>query len=158
MKKLFRLNNKFLCFLLIAVLVTLCTYAVFVQGGQNLFLKQSCVLTIQQSGQCIALEKATTDKQHVQGLSGRKFMADTQGMLFVFDKPAKPCFWMKDMHFGLDMIWLDANKKVVQIDNAVAPESYPNKFCPNKPAQYVIEVNDGIAEQAGLWVGQTLKL
>ncbi len=149
---------KPVCGLLIVSLLAWCLYFTLAYEGQAPLTSRPCVLKLQSSAQCISLETVASDEQRVQGLSGRKSMIDTQGMLFVFDKPIKSCFWMKDMNFGLDIIWLDHDKKIVQIDRGVTPESYPKNFCPGHAAQFVIEVNDGIANQAGLSVGQTLKL
>jgi uncharacterized membrane protein (UPF0127 family) len=52
---------------------------------------------------------------------------------------------MKDMKFALDMIWLDESKKVVTVKANVTPDTYPGSFCPDGPAQFVIEVPAGTA-------------
>ncbi len=108
--------------------------------------------------QCVALEIADSPKEREHGLSDRRSLADTAGLLFVFDRAGKQCFWMKDMRFSIDMIWLDGDKKILKIERGVSPATYPQTFCPPQPAQYVIEVNDGVADRAGLAVGQRLKL
>jgi uncharacterized membrane protein (UPF0127 family) len=103
-----------------------------------------------------SLEVAGTPlSQHV-GLGGRVSMAQDQGMLFVFDAPDAACFWMKNMHFSLDMIWLDANKRVVHIEQNVSPETFPALFCPDKPAKYVIELKAGEAKRSHVVLGQKL--
>jgi hypothetical protein len=101
---------------------------------------------------------AATDAKRQQGLSNRTEMASDRGMLFVYDKPGSACLWMKDMRFSLDMIWLDVNKKVVHVEQNVTPESYPNQFCSDKPAKYIVELNSGEVARAGVRVGQTLHL
>lgn len=103
-----------------------------------------------------ALEEATTPAQQRQGLSGRMAMGRDQGMLFVFNNEGRPCFWMKDMQFPLDIIWVNTKHKVVHIRKNVSPETYPEAFCPDKPAKYVIELNAGEATKAGIRQGQTL--
>lgn len=105
---------------------------------------------------CVVLEKAESEASRVQGLSGRKNMAPTQGMLFVFDQSAKQCMWMKDMHLNIDIIWLDEDKKIVEIKKNIAPETYPETFCAD--GKYVIEVLAGTADNAGLRPGQYLSL
>lgn len=99
----------------------------------------------------IVVEVVDTAELQQLGLSGRQDLGDNSGMLFVFDDSSiERCFWMKDMNFAIDMVWLDSDKKVVHIENDVAPETYPNSFCPDQPAKYVLEVNAGRAEQLGI--------
>ncbi|HSX17424.1 MAG TPA: DUF192 domain-containing protein [Patescibacteria group bacterium] len=94
------------------------------------------------------LKVASTDAARSKGLGGTASLAVNQGMLFVFPNPSQQCFWMQDMHFPLDIVWLDANKTVVHIAEQVPPESYPNTFCPGQSATYVIELNAGeVAKQ-----------
>jgi len=98
-------------------------------------------------------ERAVTQQQQEKGLSYRQSLSKNQAMLFIFDKPDVECFWMKDMNFPLDMIWLNADKQVVHIEHDVQPSSYPNSFCPDTPAKYVIEVNAGTTTSVGLKTG-----
>lgn len=104
------------------------------------------------------LQTATTEAQHEQGLSGRSSLAPDEGMIFIYDQPAKRCFWMRDMQFPIDMIWLDANRRVTSIAPDAKPESYPSAFCSEIPAQYVIELPAGEAARTNIAVGQTLQL
>lgn len=101
----------------------------------------------------VASDEATMQK----GLSGRKTMASDHGMLFVFAKTGNHCFWMKDMNFPIDIIWLDDDKSIVYIETDVSPSTYPSSFCPGKPARYVIELLAGEAVSTGMSLGQKLK-
>lgn len=101
---------------------------------------------------------ANTDAGRERGLGGRASMPSDRGMIFVFDEAGTECFWMKDMQFSLDMIWLDNSKTITQIDADVAPDTYPQQFCGDKNTRYVIELNAGEAKRAGLHVGKTLSL
>jgi uncharacterized membrane protein (UPF0127 family) len=103
------------------------------------------------------LEVATTTAAQEKGLGDRASLPTNQGMLFSFSNEAVRCFWMKDTHFPLDMIWLNSNKQVLHIESNVSPSTYPETFCPNEPAQYVIELNAGQARAAGITTGQSLK-
>lgn len=102
------------------------------------------------------LTVADTDSKRAKGLGGRKYMSQDQGMLFVYDQPGKQCFWMKDMHFALDIVWMDVTKKVVHIARTVRPETYPHVICPAVPAQYVIELRAGQATSLDMQTGDTL--
>lgn len=103
------------------------------------------------------LEVADTDFLRERGLSYRASLAPQTGMLFVFDAPGNLKFWMKDMNFPLDIIWLDADKKVVHIEQSVSPSTYPQSFGPEIPTQYVIELNAGEAKALGLSRGDTVR-
>lgn len=103
----------------------------------------------------ITVGVVSTVASREQGLSGRPCIKDNQAMMFVFDKDDKSdhCFWMKDMRFAIDIIWLDSSKRVVDIARNVQPESYPSTFCPGRPTAYVVEVKAGSASKLGLDVG-----
>lgn len=103
------------------------------------------------------LEVADTAEARQQGLSGRAKLKDDEGLLFVFDQTGRQCFWMKDMKFSIDIIWLDANKKVVQLEKNIAPSTYPNTLCADN-AQYVIELNAGQVRDAKIARGQVFDL
>ncbi|MBX4216008.1 DUF192 domain-containing protein [Candidatus Parcubacteria bacterium] len=105
------------------------------------------------AGTTIRVAIADTPALWTQGLSGTPSMPKDAGMLFVFDTPDKYGFWMKDMNFPLDIIWLDELGKVIYMKKDALPSSYPESFGPALPAKYVLEVNAGFAEQHGLMEG-----
>ena len=124
------------------------------------------------TGEKIFIEIASTSEEQEQGLSGKsklmEFVRDqkirTEGMLFVFSEPRVLNFWMKDMRFDLDIIWLDENLKIVHIAKNAQADSY-NKQNPasstifsngNNPAKYVLEINSGLSNELNLREGDTL--
>jgi len=94
----------------------------------------------------------------VRGLSGRESLPEDSGMLFVFSELDFHGIWMKDMNFSLDIIWFDENLRVVNIKREATPESYPTVFRPTTKSLYVLEVNTGFAEKAGIKIGQVFNL
>ena len=88
-----------------------------------------------------------------QGLGGRACIEANQAMLFVFDKPGRYAFWMKDMRFPIDIVWIDANHKVVGLDIDVAPSTYPDVFVSEKPAQYVLELQANRSKALDITLG-----
>lgn len=82
-----------------------------------------------------------TDKERSRGLSGHKTLLLNEGMLFVFERPSRYGFWMKDMNFPIDIAWIDENKKIIYIEENVLPESFPKIFQPPASALYVLEVS-----------------
>jgi uncharacterized membrane protein (UPF0127 family) len=100
---------------------------------------------------------ADNDPLRELGLSYRDSLDDNSAMLFVFEKPSVYKFWMKDMKFPIDMIWLDENKEVIHIEKDVKPETFPESFGPNKNAKYIIEIKANRVDQIGLSVGDILE-
>lgn len=98
----------------------------------------------------IVVEIAEFELDQTKGLSDRNCLGGEAGMLFVYDRADdQRCFWMKDMNFVIDMIWLDSDKKIINIESNVSPDSYPGSFCPDRPAQYVLEVDAGFTDRSG---------
>lgn len=71
-------------------------------------------------------------------------------MMFIFDKPDYYGFWMKDMFYPIDIVFLDSDMKVISYIDNVDPASYPETFYPEEPAKYVIEMNSGERKISGL--------
>lgn len=74
-------------------------------------------------------------------------------MLFVFDRADYHSFWMKDMNFAIDIIWIDESKKIIDITRNAEPESYPNIFKPRLPVRYVLEVTSGWSKENNIQIG-----
>lgn len=101
----------------------------------------------------IDIEVARTEYEQETGLMYRKHMAENQGMLFVYDdeKP-RPYFYMKNTYISLDLIYIDAAHKIVDINERAQPldeTTLPSEA----PAQYVLEINGGMVEKWGLKIG-----
>lgn len=96
--------------------------------------------------------RASTPAERARGLSGHNTLPPNEVMLFVYDHPAVQCFWMKDMAFSIDMIWLNNAKQVVRVMPDVSPATFPRSFC--APAQYVAEFGAGQVRAADIHVGQ----
>jgi len=101
---------------------------------------------------------ADTDALRTRGLSGYAPLKADEGMLFVFEEDGIYAFWMKEMLFSIDIIWLDAAGQVVHIEKEVSPATYPASFTPGSPARYVLEVPAGFADQHDIQIGATANL
>lgn len=101
---------------------------------------------------------ASTGQERMRGLSGVCPMAANEGLYFVFPAPGLLPFWMKDMRFPLDIVWIDAQQRVLHIRENVAPETFPAVFVPEQPARYVLEINAGRARETGIQVGDVVTL
>lgn len=142
--------GKFLKYFVIILPVIIA--GLFVLNGSD------TVCAFKVDNECIDLEVADSPSELIRGLSGRSSLAPNGGMLFKFGKSDRHCMWMKDTSFSLDMIFLDEERKIINIHKNVPPDSFPSAFCSNGLSYYAIEVNAGVADRAGLKTGQTLKL
>jgi uncharacterized membrane protein (UPF0127 family) len=104
----------------------------------------------------IELDIADTPAKMHLGLGGRASLATDKGMLFAYTDTGQRCFWMKDMKFSIDILWLDNQKKIGHIEKSLSPDTYPQTYCPNVAAQYVIELQAGTSGVDGLNEGDTL--
>jgi len=100
-----------------------------------------------------SVEIAETERARQRGLSGRQELPLDSGLLFIFPKPDYYPFWMKEMNFPIDIIWLDSDKKIVDITANLSPETYPESSRPQNPAQYVLEINAGLSEKLNFKIG-----
>ena len=99
-----------------------------------------------------------TEDERSQGLSGRSGLEEGEGMLFVFEYPARYGFWMKEMNFAIDIIWISAEKEVLAIEKGLEPSTFPTVFYPPDKVLYVLEVPSGFSDTAKIEVGQTLSI
>lgn len=108
--------------------------------------------------QKILVEVVDTWPMIYKGLSGRESLAEESGMLFVFPKSDIYEFWMKEMKFPLDIIWINQNEIVEIWSNAPIPEGDKiPRYQPTNQAKYVLEVNAGTAIKYGWLPGDKVK-
>ena len=99
---------------------------------------------------------AKTSPERQQGLSGIKIMNNNQGMLFIFDKKEKYSFWMKDMNFNLDFIWITQGRIVDLTEDVPSPAANNGKISqvfPKIPIDMVLEVRSGFIKQNKINLG-----
>lgn len=106
----------------------------------------------------IPVDIATTTADVEKGLSGRTSLDSKSGLLFIFDKPDIYQFWMPDMHFPIDIIWINNNEIVDITKNAtnIFDPQNPIFYKPSKPAQYVLEVNANFSEHSRISTGDKI--
>lgn len=111
----------------------------------------------------VFVEIADTDAKRAMGLSGRGSLTEREGMLFVFEeKDITPAFWMKDMQFAIDIIWI--NDGVVSgVTKNIPPEpgrteSQLTIYRPPFPIDYVLEVAAGFSDNNSIKIGDSVTL
>lgn len=110
------------------------------------------------NGHTIIADIADTPAAQQQGLGRRSGLDAEHGMLFVFPSDEYHAFWMKDMRFSIDMVWLSADGHVVAIQENVAPETFPEVFNPHVLSRYVLELKADAVKALPLRVGDAVVL
>jgi uncharacterized protein len=114
------------------------------------------IKSVKIAGQNIKVDLAITLEEQEMGLGGRSELKENEGMLFIFDQPGKHYFWMKNMNFSIDIIWLDENLHIVYLKKDIKSESYPETFGPDVNTKYVLEVRAGFSEKNNLKEGDSV--
>ncbi len=103
-----------------------------------------------------SVEIADTDETRAMGLMHRERMARSAGMLFIYDRPTAPSFWMRNTLIALDMIFVDPTGRVSHIHhNAIPLDETPIPGGEN--VLMVLEINGGLARALGLNVGSEMR-
>lgn len=89
----------------------------------------------------IRVEIARTNQQRKEGLKKRDTLPEDQGMLFIFDQPARLSFWMKETYIPLDLAYINENFRIVGIHPMIPRDTTP--VYSSKEAQYALEMNRG---------------
>lgn len=126
------------------------------------FVKSPAQTTVTIGELKIKADIVKAKKEQQKGLGGREKLAEEGGMLFVFDKENKYNFWMKDVKFPIDIIWISKDKKVVDFYQKAGaqlgvPDSQLRIYSPSSSALYVLEVNAGEVEKYHIGVGNEVK-
>lgn len=131
-------------------------------------------------GETIRAEIADSERERRIGLSDRPFLDLGQGMLFVFGEPVHPSFWMKDMRFSIDIVWIADGTIIGVASDVPVPASPPlpgngtgeaplpgnggsgagwlPTYEPPGPVDMVLELNAGAAARHGLAAGDRLDI
>lgn len=106
----------------------------------------------------VRAEVANTDTEKTKGLMHRKNLEEDAGMLFNFTSEKNRSFWMKNTLIPLDIIFIDKDKKIVDIIENMEPcleepcQVYESKY----PAMYALEVNAGYVDKNNIRTGKTV--
>ena len=107
----------------------------------------------------INVEIADNFEERAQGLMNRELLPENAGMLFIFENEGNYPFWMMNMKFNLDMIWINSNGRVVYVAKSVPPCGVSCKAIdPNNNAKYVLEVDAGFADKHKVVEGSFVRI
>lgn len=139
----------------LAFVVLIC----FISGCGNNAKKEVQRKIILLNGEKISVELANTDYLRARGLSYRASLCENCGMLFVFDTYSHHSFWMNEMNFPLDIIYLKDNK-VSEIFESVPVKTNDKttRIYPENEADSVLELNSGWSRAHNLQIGDNLDI
>jgi len=127
------------------------TEPTFKKEGELIFISPELHDTLTR----IDIEIADNQQERTQGLMHRSRMADTTGMLFIFEESSPQSFWMKNTKIALDIIFVDENKKIVAIQENTIPYSQA-PVSSGKNALFVVEVIAGFCGKYEIHEGHVI--
>ena len=115
--------------------------------------------TLAIKGKTIHTEIADTVAKRTHGLSGRSGLGENEGMFFIFDTSGIRPFWMKDMKFSIDIIWITGNRVVGFEENVEPPSGFDiPTYNPPEAIDRVLEVPAGTVKLLGIQKGDVIEL
>ena len=105
----------------------------------------------------LQVDTALNATEWENGLMYRQTMAPDHGMIFIFPDVEIRRFWMKNTYIPLDIIFLDAQKRIINISENATPLREDIIYGSKSPSMYVLEVNAGLSNHLGLTAGDQAK-
>ena len=111
----------------------------------------------------IDVEIADSPQKHEKGLSGRDSLSSGRGMLFIMQEDSMPTFWMKNMKFPIDIMWINDSIVVDILENVPAQQEETNdanlsRYRSQRAVDHVLEVTDGFIKTNGISIGDKVEL
>ena len=138
--------------------VLLCAVTLGCFGGVETDEREDLLPVILPNGTTFFVEVANTDHSREQGLMNRKNLPRDHGMLFIFEHEQIWAFWMKNTLIPLDVVWLDAEGRIVDVAEHMQPcvaEPCP-LYRPAHVSSYALEIAAGRYAEEGLQLGMQL--
>lgn len=146
-------------FIALVILVVGATLGVnYIKNGSFFSFGKTAKVSINNT--TFTAEIADTAKKQEIGLSEKTSLDSDKAMLFPFGKPYYYRFWMKNMKFPLDIIYIQ-NNKIVEIFEEVKPPTNnenPEILVPKETADTVLEINAGLSKQNNIKTGDEVKI
>jgi hypothetical protein len=143
---------KILNFFLATLIILLIAFLLFIN-----IIPKTPIISI--NGHNFSLFLAKTSQEQTVGLAKYNLIASNQGMLFLFNKSENYSFWMKDMKFPIDIIFIQDNKVVDVFNNVpVSPDNNLPVYTTKTKANKVLEINASLAKKYGIKIGSEVKI
>lgn len=154
-KKHLTTNKIIITVLLLAVVGYFVYGSIEKKKEEQILLPGTAKVNIGEQKFMVAL--ADTPAERTKGLSLTDAVPE-DGLLFIFDKDDIEGFWMKDMKYSIDIIWINGAGEIIDINEHVSPDTYPTTFYPPQPIRYVLETRDGFVREKGIKIGDIVEI
>lgn len=114
--------------------------------------------SVSMNGRTWSVTVARTAEERQLGLSGTPKLEPDHGMLFVFPEAQIQEFWMKNMNYPIDIVWINGHHQVVGVAEHASPDSYPNTFISPTAVPYVLELNAGMVRSLDIASGTVVMI
>jgi len=145
----------FSCLVLFLVLLSSIAY-IEIESVQAQQQEQNKTALVSLGGVNVTASLSTTPDSQSKGLSIKDSLNEKEGMLFIFESPQKYSFWMKDMKFPIDIIWINSTGQIVHIEKNLPPCVFllpcPS-YAPKDDSLYVLEVVSNFTNKFNINVG-----
>jgi hypothetical protein len=138
--------------LVLSIAANACSHSVAQQRREP-----EVVLTTRAGEQHVKVEIARSDPEREHGLMFRQKLEPGRGMIFLFERPQKLKFWMRNTYIPLDMIFIGADKHVVYVEENAEPLTTTSRGTDEEDSQFVLEVPGGWARAHGVERGVAVK-
>ena len=142
--------------ILLIIVIILSVLVIFLEIRPFLY-KSSKNNKIEINGHKMNIEIVRNPIDLAKGLSGRDPLSLDEGMLFIFPKESGYGFWMKDMRFAIDIVWIKGDKVIGFIENVDPQIGVSEKdlkiYSPGEPVDKVLEILGGRARSLNLKIG-----
>jgi uncharacterized protein len=122
-------------------------------GGETVTIEASGGESVE-----VRVEIADDSEEMARGLMGRTALAEDAGMLFVYPEERELSFWMKNTLIPLSIAFMDAEGRIVDIQEMKALDDRPPHYTSAEPARYALEANEGFFDERGVEVGDRARL
>ena len=142
---------------IILILIVVITFIMFLVANFSIVKKNTPSVSIK--NKTFYVDIAKTDQEKGEGLSIYDKLPSANGMLFIFEKPDYYSFWMKNMKFAIDIIYIKDNK-ITDIYKDVPPPKSKNEFLPiikpKEQSDTVLEINAGLCDKYNFKKGDSV--
>lgn len=143
-------------FMFVSVIAVVFLVSIFVSNFQKDHSFDNELTIIVNDDLRLKSDISSTPHERSIGLSKYNTLMPEESMLFVFNEKGLYSFWMRNMKFPIDIIWLDENKKIVSIKHNADPIDYPQTYSPEKDSLYVLETVAGFTGKNNILIGDQL--
>ncbi|MGV6871713.1 DUF192 domain-containing protein [Pseudochelatococcus sp. B33] len=131
--------------------------ALWAARAQSIMATETLTITTASGPHRFEVEIARTDEEQARGLMGRRYLPADRGMIFDYPDVRPVSMWMENTFISLDMLFVDAEGKIVRIAERAEPLS--RRFIPSgAPVRAVVELNAGTAARIGAKVGDRIAI